>query len=267
VASVRIATFALDEYEVNVGRFRRFWMSFTGPPANGAGAHPLIADSGWQSPAWDSRLADSPAELAKRLVKCPYETWDPSGANDALPMNCVSWYEAFAFCAWDSGRLPTEDEWAYAAAGGDENRSYPWAVPITGPDEEGPATPPDEHPEGCHAPVSVPIKHANLNCWGDGKCGCASTDILPVGSKPLGAGRYAQMDLAGSMVEYVLDTISDDPALCDNCANLASSVIDGRMTKGAAGWMDYYPWGSVWRAGFPATDRHEDRGFRCARSP
>jgi hypothetical protein len=75
------------------------------------------------------------------------------------------------------------------------------------------------------------------------------------------------MDLAGSMVEYVLDALGDDPAMCDNCANLASSIIDGRMTKGAGGWMDSIAWGTVWRAGFPAADRHEDRGFRCARAP
>ena len=53
------------------------------------------------------------------------------GANESLPINCITWYEAFAFCAWDGGFLPTEAEWNYAAAGGSEQRAYPWSNPPT----------------------------------------------------------------------------------------------------------------------------------------
>src|SRR4029079_6159203 len=127
---------------------------------------PLIAGSGWQS-AWDANLA---ADL-KIAVKCSamYQTWtDVPGGNENKPMNCINWYEAFAFCAWDGGRLPTEAEWNYVAAGGNAQRQYPWGSAMT-----------------------ERTQHGGYDCTGDGSPAgtCALTDIFKVGSKPAGDGK------------------------------------------------------------------------------
>lgn len=246
-APATVATFALDKYEVTVGRFRKFVEAYTGHPAEGAGAHPLIAKSGWRSPQWDDRIAQDQAELLSARAPNDFSspsTWDPSGANDNLPMNRVSWFEAFAFCAWDGGRLPTESEWEYAAEGGDEDRKYPWGnMPVPSGKQDGTAA------------------YANYACLGDGSAptSCGFADLLQVGSKPSGSGKYGQLDLAGSVFEWNLDCFDAYPAYCDNCANLECGV-GGGVTRGGA-------WNAV-SASLLSAARYagEDAGIRCARA-
>ena len=52
--------------------------------------------------------------------------------RDNHPINCVDWNQSTAYCAWAGKRLPTEEEWQYAADAAD-GRLYPWgnATPDT----------------------------------------------------------------------------------------------------------------------------------------
>lgn len=173
-----VSSFYLDKYEVTVGRFRKFVESGNWVPAAGAGRHPRIAGSGWD-PAWDSSLPKTLEAWQTELGSIGAESAWLHG-SDRHPMNHVSWYMAFAFCAWDGGRLPTEAEWEYAAAGGAANRLYPWGR-------------------------DVPTWNYPTYDYAIFACESAVECLLPVGAKPRGYSRWGHADLAGSVPEWVLD--------------------------------------------------------------
>ena len=67
------------------------------------------------------------------VSSCGTSTYTPQPSqNDNLPVSCVSWTEAYAFCIWDGGFLPSDAEWGYAAAGGSAQREFPWGSADSG---------------------------------------------------------------------------------------------------------------------------------------
>lgn len=195
-----LSDFYLDKYEITVGRFRAFVNAGLGtqlsPPAEGSGAHQKVANSGWNS-RWNVQLAADTAKL-KAALRCDpiFGTWtDMPGSNESKPLECLDWYTAFAFCAWDGGRLPTYAEWNYAASGGSEQRYYPWSNP----------------------PSSEKIDDSYAVYCG-GTC-------LPqlVGSKsPRGDAKWGQADLGGNAWEWTLDWSPTEYMMpCHDCAQVS----------------------------------------------
>jgi formylglycine-generating enzyme required for sulfatase activity len=219
------------------------------PPRAGAGAHAKIGESGWHT-SWDRELVSTTGALVAAF-KCnaTFQTWtDTPGANEQRPMSCVTWYEAMAFCAWDGGYLPSEAEWNYAAAGGDQQRACPWSNPAS-----------SLTADGSHASYL-----SGANCVGDGMAGCAVTDLVLVGTKPAGDGRWGQSDLAGNVSEWTLDWLSVYPDPCMDCANLG--VASERVIRGGNFGQAAFSMRMVSRSPFAPLSRSHGIGVRCARA-
>ena len=79
------------------------------PPAAGAGARTiggLAGQAGWDS-SWNSSLtADTPALVAALACHATLASWTDAPARErTMPINCITWFEAWAFCVWDGELL------------------------------------------------------------------------------------------------------------------------------------------------------------------
>jgi len=159
-------------------------------------------------------------------LKC---TGGTLGAPDKIdhPVNCVDWTQADAYCKWAGKRLPTEEEWEWAARGADAGSKYPWGN----------------------------VEPGSQLCW-DG----AGSDLgkgnrhgtCSVGRYPQGDSPQGVKDLAGNVWEWT--------------SSCYDSTCKRRVSRGG-NWYTDDPQdvSAAERSGFVPTRRSFSLGFRCAR--
>jgi hypothetical protein len=141
----KVSSYRLDKYLVTVGRYRQFLAAWNAGwvPAPGSGKRTYLSGgqglvdsaSGAYEPGW---VASDDSTVAPGQYGCgAAPTWTSAvGSQEKLPINCVNWYAAYAFCIWDGAFLPAEAEWEYAAAGGAEQRNWVWGTASPGTSSE-----------------------------------------------------------------------------------------------------------------------------------
>jgi formylglycine-generating enzyme required for sulfatase activity len=271
-----VSPFRLDRFEATVARFRRFVMDPSNwIPATGSGKHThlnggqglvdsaasadggVVYESGW-SADWDIDLTDSldSIDLGQGPNCLPaFSTWTPGvGPYEQLPMNCLSWVQAYAFCIWDSGFLPSEAEWNYAAAGGSEQRIYPWS----------PSLEVQQAMDGGGPNAAIDCDHSYYE-------GC-SFDRATLGKwLPLGDSKWLQANMAGDVAEWTLDVYSSayNPS-CTDCASFGQ-IPDGstpvRVRRGGSFLSVPIYVAASYRGSYQQSDGIYTGGVRCARVP
>jgi iron(II)-dependent oxidoreductase len=109
-----------------------------------------------------------PPRAAKKRAPSP-----PPPPPPDLPATEVSFDEAKEFCAWIGGRLPTAEEWEFAAKGG-QSRIYPWGD-------------------------DPPTRRRVL---------LGSATATPVGAYPEGASAQGLLDLVGNVQQWTTSDVT-----------------------------------------------------------
>lgn len=145
------------------------------------------------------------------------------------PVIYVTWNDAFTYCRWVGGRLPTADEWEKAARGTD-GRLWPWG-------DEKPTTQANFRRPGQEA--------ANEEKDGATLIGGS---VKPVMSYPKDISPYEVWDMAGNVMEWVNTRYSADRyEIRGGSWNTGSFTTRTASRVAAAGEEAYF-----------------DVGFRCA---
>jgi len=171
---------------------------------------------------------------------------NPSYNGSKLPVTGVSWQDAFDYCDWAGGRIPTEAEWEYASKGKD-NSSYPWGNEFNGNF----------------------LNFCDVNCdeeWADTTIDDGYTESAPVGSFLDGASWVGALDMAGNVWEWVWDWCGAYSANLQTNPHGSQSgnckiIRGGAWASPQAGVRTTYR--MIGSAEISPTIRHPNIGFRC----
>jgi len=112
------------------------------------------------------------------------------GWFDNHPIVNVSWNDCLEYGSWAGLRLPTGQEWEFAATRGD-HRNYPWGGYGDTPNQED---------------YSYPG-------WDETKCVNSTQGTKPVGSKSEGKSPVGCVDMSGNVWEWTLDDFSGNKGI------------------------------------------------------
>ena len=164
----------------------------------------------------------------------------PNGSGSNLrgksehPAVHISWNDAYAYCAWRGGRLPTEAEWEKAARGTTAS-SYPWG----------------------NASPSPQYLNYNLSI----------RDTVAVGSYPQGASPYNIYDLSGNVWEWVSDWYGENYYQVSPSSNPQGPSSGNKRVFRGGSWDDISSAVTATvRVGYNPSVTSSSIGFRCAKN-
>ena len=151
---VRMRPFRIDAYEVTNAQYRKFLEHVR-----------QHGDREFRHPDQPERKDHTP------------RYWDtPPFSGDNLPVVGVDWFDAYAYARWVGKRLPTNDEWEFAARG-ETKYLYPWG-----------------------------------DTYSSSRCASAEStgpSPLPIGSFAQGRSPFGVYDMTGNVMEWTADNYSN----------------------------------------------------------
>jgi len=181
------------------------------------------------------------AEFVRDIHYEPPSHWlrgKPLPLQEKWPVGNVSPRDAEAFAKWRSQRdgvtyrLPTEEEWEYAARNGGQYKLYPWG-----------------------------------DRWEEKRAVVKEADAKPVGTFPDGSNRWGVVDLIGNVWEWTSSKASLYPG---NSKEIPAATRDWVVTRGGSYSSDpndrQILLSATFRDWFDPTTRQPNYGFRLVRS-